>query len=172
MMNLYEVESIFFKFEEDFVEANIRCIPMIVRFKLDACGIKLKLAEWSKMSAEERENLAMAPCESPEEIERYGEKLARLIFERTGNHVAPIPVPEYPAWSRKDEIPCTIREKLQESSFDLSLAQWQQLTHLQRFALLKLSYPGHENKNFPKAMVEFGLAGQIGVQPAVSLLSR
>ena len=37
----------YFNFEEDFVEKNIRCIPMIVRFKMDKAGIKLKLAEWS-----------------------------------------------------------------------------------------------------------------------------
>jgi hypothetical protein len=29
---------------------------------------------------------------------------------------------------------------------------------LQRFALLKLFRPGHESKNFRKAMIEFGLA--------------
>lgn len=156
-MNLYEVENVFFKFEEDFVEASIRCIPMIVRFKLDACGIKLKLAEWSKMTAEEREDLAMAACESSQEMAGYRHKLTQLIFSRTGNPATPIPVPDAPAWSRTDEIPYTIREKLRESSYDLSLSQWQRLTHLQRFALLKLSYPGHENKNFPKAMVEFGL---------------
>lgn len=161
MMNLYEVENVFFKFEEDFVEANIRCIPMIVRFKLDACGIKLKLAEWSKMTAVEREELAVAACESSEEIARYRDKLTHLIFRRTGDFVTPIPVPDYPAWSRTDEIPDTIREKLQEGSFDLSLEQWQQLTHLQRFALLKLSYPGHENKNFPRAMVEFGFSQKL-----------
>ena len=34
-----------FVFEEDFVEENVRCIPMTVRFKMDAAGIKLKLAE-------------------------------------------------------------------------------------------------------------------------------
>ena len=45
---------VYFNFEEDFVENNVRCIPMIVRFKLDACGIKLKLSEWSKMVIEER----------------------------------------------------------------------------------------------------------------------
>ena len=151
--NITDIE--YFNFEEDFVEKNIRCIPMIVRFKLDACGIKLKLAEWSKMNAEEREDLAMAACETPEGIAHYRDKLTRLVFERTGNAVTSIPVPDHPPWSRTDEIPYTIREKLQETSFDLSLSQWQQLTHLQRFALLKLSYPGHENKNFPRAMVEF-----------------
>ncbi|WP_353849846.1 nitrate reductase associated protein, partial [Hydrotalea sp.] len=29
----------YFQFEEDFVEENVRCIPMIVRFKMDAVGI-------------------------------------------------------------------------------------------------------------------------------------
>ncbi|MEO6674638.1 MAG: nitrate reductase associated protein, partial [Ginsengibacter sp.] len=43
-----------FKFEEDFVEEGVRCIPMVVRFKLDACGIKLKLSEWSTLIFEER----------------------------------------------------------------------------------------------------------------------
>ncbi|MBC7424630.1 MAG: hypothetical protein H7334_14405 [Ferruginibacter sp.] len=40
----------------------------------------------------------------------------------------------------------------------ITVYKWKRLTHLQRFALLKLFSPRHENKNFPKAMVEFGLA--------------
>ncbi|HMJ70182.1 MAG TPA: nitrate reductase associated protein [Cyclobacteriaceae bacterium] len=28
-------------------------------------------------------------------------------------------------------------------------------TELQRFALLKLTRPGHENRNFPRAVTEF-----------------
>jgi len=152
------VENIFFNFEEDFVEANIRCIPMIVRFKLDACGIKLKLAEWSRMTAAEREHLATAGCDTPHEVARYREDLRELIFQRAGNLPAEIPVQENPAWSRTDEIPNTIKEKLLETRSHLSLDQWKRLTPLQRFALLKLSYSGHENKNFPRAMQEFGLA--------------
>jgi hypothetical protein len=46
---------------------------------------------------------------------------------------------------------------LKESQMSISLAQWKDLNVLQRFALLKLTRPGHENKNFPKAMKEFGL---------------
>jgi len=153
-------ENLFFKFESDFVESGIRCIPMIARFKLDACGIKLKLAEWSRMKPHERGWLATAPCETPEEISAYRESLRALIFQRTGNDATDIPVPECPAWSRTDDIPFTIKEKLQEAGTFFSLEQWQDLNDLQRFALLKLSYPGHENKNFPKAMAEFGLTQQ------------
>ena len=48
----------YFCFEEDFVEKNIRCIPMIVRFKMDAAGIKLKLSEWNRFSTQEKIELA------------------------------------------------------------------------------------------------------------------
>ena len=148
----------FFKFENDFVESGIRCIPMIVRFKLDACGVKLKLAEWSRMKSRERSWLAIAPCSTLDEIVAYRQALSTLIWQRTGNTATEIPVPENPPWSRMDEIPYTIKEKLEESGSFLSLDQWRSLTDLQRFALLKLSYPGHENRNFPKALAEFGFA--------------
>lgn len=151
-------ERLFFRFEEDFVESGIRCIPMIVRFKLDACGIKLKLSEWSRMSEKERRHLALADCGNPEAIFRYRKELSELIFKRAGNVATPVPIPENPAWSRTDEVPYTIIEKLRELSCELSAERWKTLTQLQRFALLKLSYPGHENKNFPKALAEFGLA--------------
>lgn len=154
-----EMKNNFFKFEEDFVEPNIRCIPMIVRFKLDACGIKLKLSEWSRMTADEREHLAESFCETPQEIAQYRENLIRLILDRIKSPATEFPVPQNPAWSQMDAIPCTIKEKLIEHSWSVSLQQWQKLTDLQRFALLKLSYPGHENKNFPKAIREFGLSG-------------
>ena len=148
----------FFRFEEDFIEPNIRCIPMVVRFKLDACGIKLKLAEWSRMTPDERAHLATASCETEAEAAQYKEWLHRLIVARTGSVATDIPVLPSPVWSRTGEIPYTIQEKLADTGQELSLQQWEGLTNLQRFALVKLSYPGHENKNFPRAMKEFGLA--------------
>lgn len=147
----------YFDFETDFVEPNIRCIPMIVRFKLDACGVKLKLAEWSRMTPEERQRFAEAPCVTPEEIRRYREDLRQLILERTGNAVSEFPVEENPGWKSTNTIPLSVAEKFAETGSSLSLEAWAGLTDLQRFALLKLSRPGHENKNFPKAVVEFKL---------------
>jgi hypothetical protein len=38
---------------------------------------------------------------------------------------------------------------------NITLKQWQNLTPLQRFALLKLSHSSHENKNFLPALREF-----------------
>jgi len=148
----------YFKFEEDFVEDNVRCIPMIVRFKLDACGIKLKLAEWCKMSMDQRMLLADLPCETPMEVAAYGENLRQLIVSITNQHPTDLKVDHNPQWAQLSEIPSILIEKVKELNLSLSLAQWKGLDTLQRFALLKLSSISHENKNFPKAMREFDLA--------------
>lgn len=153
--NLSGIE--YFDFEEDFVEENVRCIPMIVRFKMDAAGIKLKLAEWSKFGVEERIALAVNPAATNAEAQQYHDYLAALIKKYTDAAATAMTVDTRPAWSVLDAIPVMLQDKAAEMGWHISIAQWQQLSNLQRFALLKLCRPGHENKNFPKAMKEFGL---------------
>lgn len=150
-------EKKYFDFEEDFIEENVRCIPMLVRFKMDAAGIKLKLAEWSKFSVNERIALAVNPAGTPEETKNYNQYLAGLIKKYTNAEAASLVIEEQPAWNVSDCIPVMLQEKANELGWEISVSQWQQLTSLQRFALLKLCRPGHENKNFPKAMKEFRL---------------
>jgi len=150
-------EPVYFKFEEDFVEDNVRCIPMFVRFKLDACGIKLKLSEWSKMTIEERNVLAETACTNSHDTLQYRTYLQKIILTRTGAAATDLPVDQNPAWAIKSILPVVLKEKLQEFNCQLTLQQWRGLNNLQRFVLLKLCRPGHENKNFPKAMKEFGL---------------
>lgn len=147
----------YFKFEEDFVEDNIRCIPMVARFKLDACGIKLKLKEWSQMNEEERVNVSEYSCSTAEEIQAYRQYLEEVILHRTGNAAQELEIDKNPGWANKEVIPAILKQKLSECSFSMELEQWQGLNDLQRFVLVKLSRPSHENKNFPIAMREFGL---------------
>ena len=147
----------YFKFEEDFVENNIRCIPMVVRLKLDLCGIKLKLAEWCKFSIEERAILAEFPCEDQFEISCYKKYLQQLVVDHTGHPASELKAPELMEWTILDRIPEIIEEKMKEFRWTLSTRQWNNLNELQRFALVKLSRPGHENANFPLAMKEFNL---------------
>ncbi len=147
----------YFLFEEDFVEKNIRCIPMIVRFKLDAVGIKLKLSEWSRFSAKERVNLALEACTSKEDLMNYRTYVKHLVNDHTGHEAKEIEVDENPAWANPKLIQRQLQEKAKEFGWEIPLEKWKALTSLQRFALMKLCRPGHENKNFPKAMKEFGL---------------
>ena len=158
VMNLEKDEAVYFKFEEDFVEENIRCIPMCVRFKLDACGIKLQLREWSKMSVAERNNLAEMSCITDKAIRKYRSYLKHIIFNHTGKEATELLIEQNPAWNNVYEIPQLLIEKLKEFDWIISLRQWRELSNLQRFVLMKLCKPGHENKNFPKAIKEFGLA--------------
>ena len=150
----------YFDFEEDFIEENVRCIPMVVRFKMDAAGIKLKLSEWSKFKREDRVELALKNCGNREEARLYNEYLIGLIKKHTNNEATVLPINNHPAWANVEEIPELLQEKAKEFNWEITKEQWKGLTNLQRFALTKLYRPGHENKNFPKAMKEFGIVAE------------
>ena len=147
----------YFSFEEDFVEKNIRCIPMIVRFKMDRAGIKLQLSEWNRFSGEEKIRLAKSACTTKDEINKYRDYLAGLVKERTGKEATGLDVDKNPAWTDRNSIPRMLNEKLEALGWKLTGDQWTGLTDLQRFALIKLCREGHENENFPRAMKEFRL---------------
>ena len=155
MQGLFGVE--YFLFEHDFVEANVRCIPMIVRFKMDAVGIKLPLEVWCKFSLEERKTLAVQHCTTTTEKSGYHYYLNGLINIYTGNAAKELVKDIAPSWADVENVPEALQQKAAEFNWFISVKKWKALSDLQRFALLKLFSPGHENKNFPKAMKEFGL---------------
>ena len=149
-------ETLTFEFEDEFVD-DLRCIPMVVRYKLDTCGIKLKLAQWNQFSEDEREQFVFQPCDSEDEIDDYREFLTDLVFMYAETEAAEIPVEENPPWLNVSAIPTSLEEKAQACDTSISLKQWKALSPLQRFALIKLSQPGHESKNFLPALKEFQL---------------
>lgn len=148
--------SDFFKFEADFVD-SLRCIPMQVRYKLDNCGVKLKLSHWHQFTEQERQTLVEMPCTSKEECQKYREFLQNSIVEKTGTPAKELSIEENPAWMNEKEIPEITQTKAAESNVNMTVEQWKKLTPLQRFALIKLSRASHENKNFYPAVQEFGL---------------
>ncbi|GAB3904504.1 nitrate reductase associated protein [Larkinella knui] len=150
------VNPVYFAFENDFVD-TFRCIPMIVRYKLDACGIKLKLPEWVKLQVDEKRELANRPCYTAPEIEQYRQYLIHRVAERCQKTVTDLP-PVEATWDLLGEVPGEVQEKaLEFSCAPLTLRQWIGLDVLQRFALIKLCRSGHEGKNFPRALNEFGI---------------
>ncbi|MDJ0772804.1 MAG: nitrate reductase associated protein [Mastigocoleus sp. MO_167.B18] len=146
----------FFQFEADFVD-TLRCIPMQVRLKLDTCGVKLKLFHWNQFSDHERRTLVEMPCNTPLESQGYSEYLQGLVIKQTGKKAGELEIDPHPPWSNEQEIPPTTENKAAECGVTISVEQWKNLTPLQRFALIKLSRPSHENKNFYPALKEFGL---------------
>lgn len=157
--NLQQVSmaSPYFEFEQDFV-GTLRCIPMSVRHSLDTCGVKLKLEHWNKFTPDERTALVEWPCDTPAAVVSYRDRLQALITQRSGTPAKTLDTSPTPPWQNLSTIPGQVADKFQSQNVPLSLQQWQALSELQRFALIKLSRPSHENNNFMPAVYEFGLA--------------
>ncbi|MEL7084259.1 MAG: nitrate reductase associated protein [Cyanobacteria bacterium P01_A01_bin.3] len=145
-----------FQFESDFIE-SWRCIPMRVRLNLDTCGVKLKLVHWHALEASERQQLVEMPCETEIEASHYRDHLLSVVSDRYGSPPKLLNVPDNPAWDDGSTIPDTVVEKGKEFNFQMHPQHWANLDRLQRFALIKLSRPSHENTNFYPALQEFGL---------------
>ncbi|MEO6845272.1 MAG: nitrate reductase associated protein [Ginsengibacter sp.] len=150
-------DKIFFDFEEDFIEKNIKCVPMIVRFKLDACDIKLKLSEWTRMTIVERDLLIDTTCATKLESKKYHSMVQEIVSKSTGHEAKILFIDNKPAWADIKKVSDKVNEKAKEFGWQINVLEWKHLSNLQRFALLKLCRPGHENKNFPIAMKEFEL---------------
>lgn len=146
----------YFQFEADFV-GSLQCIPMQVRMKLDNCGIKLKLVHWNQFTPSERQALVDMPCETDAETQAYREFLQNLVIVKTGQPAKELTIDPHPPWLDGATIPNDVQTKAQECEVKISWEQWSNLTPAQRFALIKLSRPSHENKNFIPALQEFGV---------------
>jgi hypothetical protein len=130
---------------------------MIVRYKLDSCGVKLKLEHWNKFSQEARQQLVQNSINTPEEITGYRSLLYELAEQYTNIPLKDLPIEDHPLWLEITKLPDAVQQKLEEIGVNITLKQWEDLSHLQRFALIKLSRPSHENKNFLPALREFKL---------------
>jgi hypothetical protein len=146
-----------FAFEQDFSKA-FQCIPMAVRLKLDLSGVKLSLSQWRRFTEEDRREVLARPCDTATEIAQYRDHLAALITHHAGEAPKFLPVePEF-AWQKRDAVPEQIAAYARSLEIPPpSLAEWQSLSVLQRFTLLKLSLQNHDNVNFIPAMKEFKL---------------
>ncbi|MGL5081122.1 MAG: nitrate reductase associated protein [Microcoleaceae cyanobacterium] len=145
-----------FEFEADFVE-SLRCIPMNVRYKLDTCGIKLKLEHWHQFSHEDRQHLVEQLVETPESVQAYRNQLQNLAERCSKAPLQDLPIDPHPPWKNQEEVPESVQQKAMELDVEVTLEDWKNLTFIQRFALIKLSRPSHENRNFLPAMQEFRL---------------
>jgi hypothetical protein len=152
-----------FRFEEDFMEDGMRCIPMAARLRLDLCGVKLRLSEWSRMTVDERRKVASWNYEIPREMDACRKYLEAIVLRRTGKEATLLPVTGTYPWEDISCVPGAVEEKMAEFNWTLSVKEWKSLSELQRFALVKLARPGHENRNFPRAVIEFRQRNMIPV---------
>jgi hypothetical protein len=108
-----------------------------------------------QLSQPERMVLVNMACTTAAEAKIYRDFLQKLITEKTGTPAGELAIDTHPAWLDDSQIPDTVLEKARELQIEISLEQWQKLQPFQRFALIKLSRPSHENLNFYPALKEF-----------------
>ena len=73
-----------FKFEAEIYE-SLNCLPMAARRKLDAVGIKLRLAQWEQLGRGERLMICHAPADSEEEQSALRTFIEEVALARTGS---------------------------------------------------------------------------------------
>lgn len=146
-----------FQFEQDKYYA-LRRIPMAMRIKLDLCGVKLSIRDWSKFSREDREALAGMCYESQQQLLAFRTRVMELITAIAGDSTQAPPCSRPAPWEIRDEIsPQVARQAAMLGVPEPTLAQWAALSDLQRYALLKLTREGAKNEKLPAALKEFGL---------------
>jgi hypothetical protein len=119
---------------------------MAVRRKLDLCGRKLRLQHWLELPEAERTTLLL-----------WGDGPADLsqLAERLGAITTPLAPASNESWQQLGPVPEALGQACRQIDCQPpSLHQWQRLQELERFALVKLSHPGHEHRNLPVALPE------------------
>jgi hypothetical protein len=126
--------------------------------KLDQTGIKMSLKQWNRLPPAGRRELVERPCGTVEETAAYKDLLVSQIEAHTRTPVEYASIDASAPWADPTAVPQRVREWAHGLGVAApSTEQWTALTPLQRFALFKLTRPGHSNENFLPAMREFSL---------------
>lgn len=144
-----------FGFEADFV-ADLRCLPMAVRRKLDLAGVKLRLNQWHGLRPEERKRLLEWP-DDPASLAELESWLRTRSADLPGGPVSRLEPARGASWQTREHPPPELLASCHQLGLAWRQERWPELEELQRFALVKLSHPGHEHRNLPRALAEFGL---------------
>ncbi|MDQ7970606.1 MAG: nitrate reductase associated protein [Oxalicibacterium faecigallinarum] len=148
-----------FQFEQDGRYA-LRRIPMIVRFNLDAIGIRFDFPAWAVLTREERQELVDLPCTTDAQKARYRQRILDMLAshaELPDLGLEDIAVDSDPPWC-STTVPADVVDTLSELDLPIPTdVHWQALSDLQRFVLIKLTRRGHKNANLQAALDEFGL---------------
>jgi hypothetical protein len=132
---------------------------MAVRRKLDLAGVKLKLQHWSELGEAERSDL-LTWADDAAAIQTLREHLLARTTSLSAGQAKELPRPSGEPWQQGEELPAVLTASCAQLGLRVPDSSWSSLNELQRFALVKLSHPGHEHRNLPRALAEFGLLVQ------------
>lgn len=141
---------------------DLRRFPMHFRLKLDVCGIKLSKRDWHSFDPAEKTRLLVMPCDTPEQIAVFRERLLAMIGACGGDSIEIQPISPLNAaqspWRDKAVVPDAVRLHVKALVNDaVNFSRWPELTDLQRFTLIKLTEPGKLKPELRQVLKEFAL---------------
>jgi hypothetical protein len=125
---------------------------------LDAAGIKLQLKQWARLPVEDRRALLSWPFASKDDLARFAERIRSLVESGHDPALEVFTPSERPEWRQLEPIPDAVKNRALDLGLALSPPQWEKLSPLQRFALVKLSAAKHDAEKLRPALEEFGVA--------------
>lgn len=143
-------------FEAEYAD-SLAFIPLAVRRKLDLAGAKISLSQWSALSFDARRALLLDPVSETTSASLWKSLLDASLREAGAEGSKAIAVDESPSWNDLRRVPHDVTAQASSVGIQIPLEAWASLDELFRFALAKLSRPGHENRNFLAAVREAGI---------------
>ena len=148
-----------YRFES--IEAtSLALIPLLVRYRLDHCSIKLHLRQWQQFSQVEREQLLQMAFTSPADAATWEAHLTAVLQQRCLCAPDRLIDTVTPAWQQLDQWPVEIVDRCAQLGLALpALAIWQSLTTPHRHALYKIARSRHDHVHLAAALHEFSAVG-------------
>jgi hypothetical protein len=144
-----------FGFEAD-LYPSLRCIPMAIRYKLDAVGLKVSLKTWNRLPAEQRMELLHAwPVGTVTERGALRDTLCQWLPAVSDEPLRSITLEEPLPWQETTQLCAAVEECSVSCRPPLTLEEWASLDLIERFALVKLATAKHERGRFSHALAEF-----------------
>jgi hypothetical protein len=139
------------KFERD-IDPDLRHIPMLVRMKLDLCGVRIELKSWQALSDADRALLIEQQADTRREVADYITSLQRLCGQYALHSMSAEGLNARKAWLTARPVPPPVSAMLARVGSDLD---WSALGTFERYVLTHLAR-GDAFEKFSSAVVEFG----------------
>jgi len=125
-----------FDFETELTD-DLELIPITVRRKLDASGVKLHLEEWRRLTLAERRALCHLPIATNQETSVFAAILTEMVFRACGRPPESIAPSRAVADPAPAPIPAKVIELLGKHRLDPTA--WEKFDFDERYALIKLA---------------------------------
>ena len=133
------------------IDSECRQIPMVVRMKLDLCGLRMGLGAWQRLSDADKASLIEAQVDDQAAPDGFRALLEQLCGKEALSPLSPEHLDARAAWLTGDVTPPQVTAAMAKQEIDLD---WARLEVFPRYVLNHLASREAWEK-FSSAVLEF-----------------